>query len=54
LSSAEEAPSAPGKVPNMLSKLRFSLMMKTTCLMGVFVWYLALSTRVGRTDVEGG
>ena len=32
-----EAPSAPGNVPNMWSKDRFSCIRITTCLIGVFV-----------------
>ena len=38
----------------MSSKLRFSLMMNTTCLMGVVVRNLATSTRGGRSEVGGG
>src|SRR5438128_9762964 len=45
-----DAPSAPGKVPKRLSKLRFSLMMNTTCLIGVVVLKEAASTRVGRSE----
>jgi hypothetical protein len=38
----------------MLSKLRFSLMMNTTCLMGVVVWNAPLSSLGGRSEVGGG
>src|SRR6266540_170997 len=37
-SFAVVAPSAPGNRPNRLSKLRFSLIRNTTCLIGVVVW----------------
>src|SRR5436190_8088349 len=42
-SSATRVPFAPGNRPNRLSKLRFSLMMNTTCLMGHFVGTLVTS-----------
>src|SRR5438552_8601266 len=46
-SLATVTPSAPGKRPKRLSKLRFSLTMNTTCLIGVAVGNRAASTRAG-------
>ncbi len=41
------APFAPGNRPKMLSKLRFSMIRKTTCLIGVRVSIVETSTASG-------
>src|SRR3954453_17143067 len=48
------APFAPGKVPNMLSKVRFSLIRNTTCLIGHRVLTESASNLCGRVEGSSG
>ena len=47
-------PFAPGNSPNMLSKVRFSLITKTTCLIGVAVSIASAFTAAGASPYSSG